>query len=92
MILSPCIDDDFDDTHIWFELSGLPVEGVGQLPGGHDGDVHRQKHRHHQEQLRVLHHLIILVKIIILVMFCLDLMFIAIKHNVSLLQQCDIKC
>ena len=61
--------DDDDYPHIWFELSGLPIEGVCQLPGGHDGDVHREEHGHHQEQLRVLHHLIITM---IMVMFCLQ--------------------
>ena len=45
------------DANIWLELPRLSIEWVGQLPGGHDGDVHRQQHGHHQEQLRVLHHL-----------------------------------
>ena len=45
------------ETHVRLELLDLPVEGVGQVPGGHDGDVDGEEDPHYQEQLRVLHHL-----------------------------------
>ena len=43
--------------YIRAEVVGVPEEGVEHLPRGHDDDVDGEEDAHHQEQLRVLHHL-----------------------------------
>ena len=44
-------------TYIRPEVVGVPEEGVKDLPRGHDDNVDGEEDAHHQEQLRVLHHL-----------------------------------
>lgn len=44
-------------TYVWPELLDVPIEGVDNLPSGHDDDVYGEQHADDEEELRVLHHL-----------------------------------